>query len=66
MTLMEDIGNKFGKFYLVMAKCSNCSAVQDVRVPKGETIEEYFRSDRGVCNICKCATLEKYQKPIIK
>lgn len=66
MTLMEDLSGKFGKFYTVMAKCSNCQTVAEVKVPKGETIEEYFKSERGVCSNCKCATLEKYKKPDMK
>lgn len=63
MTLLEDINNKFKKSYVVTARCSNCKSVQDVKVPKGQTIKEYFESERGKCDNCGTACLEPYQKP---
>jgi hypothetical protein len=66
MTLIEDLGGKFRKTYIVTACCTNCKVVQDVRVPKGETIEEYFKSERGKCDNCGTACLEQYKKPNIK
>lgn len=66
MTLIEDLSGKFRKSYIVTASCSNCKVVQDIKVPKGETIAEYFKSERGRCDNCGTASLEQYRKPEIK
>lgn len=57
--------DNFSKTYTAFAKCKNCQAVQEVRVPKGETVQNFFASERGLCNNCRCATLEPYKKPEI-
>jgi transcription elongation factor Elf1 len=56
MTLM-DIMNK-GKKYKIQVRCKNCGEVQEVSVPKGITIEDYFKQGMGKCENCGCSTLE--------
>lgn len=63
MTIVDDINSKFRKYYIVTARCTNCKSVQDIKVPKGETVKDYFGSERGKCENCGTACLEVYKKP---
>ena len=56
MTLMDNILNL--KKYKIQVRCKNCGEVQEVSVPKGITIEHYFKEGMGKCSNCGCATLE--------
>jgi Zn ribbon nucleic-acid-binding protein len=57
MTILDNIRKR----YVVQAKCSNCSEVQEVSVPKGMTIENFFKDGDGKCSSCGCATLIKFE-----
>jgi hypothetical protein len=46
--------------YNVKAKCSNCWTLQDLKVPKGTTVEEYVKSS-GKCEVCGCKCLKDYR-----
>ena len=46
------------KIYKVRAKCSNCGEIQELSIPKGETVNNYMKDDRAVCLVCGCNTLE--------
>jgi len=48
---------KMGKFYRVRVKCDNCGELQELSIPKGETIKTYIEDDRAVCLNCGCNTL---------
>jgi len=47
-----------GKRYKVRVKCNNCGEIQELSVPKGETIINYIKDERAVCILCGCNTLE--------
>jgi len=40
------------KFYTVMAKCNNCGAIQEVKIPKGISVNQYFEQGIGACHNC--------------
>jgi hypothetical protein len=40
------------KFYTVMAKCNNCGAIQEVKIPKGISVKQYFEQGIGACHNC--------------
>lgn len=56
MSLIDNIT----KTYSAQAKCTNCFNIQDVRIPKGVTVENYFK-ESGKCNSCGCRTLIKFE-----
>lgn len=58
-TLLQKLGNSMRKKYTAKAKCSNCGAIQEVKIPKGITIEEFFEGELGKCDRCDCASLEQ-------
>jgi len=50
----------FGKkTYVGQATCNNCGEVQEVAIPKGLTVEDFFQSEAGKCTSCGCACLRK-------
>jgi len=46
------------KHYMETVKCKNCNTVGQLKIPKGETVEEFVGSDRALCEHCGCSTLE--------
>ena len=65
-TLLEALRRKAKskKGYTAKARCTNCLNISEVIIPFGTTIEEYFENNQGVCEHCKCNTLEKLNSPI--
>jgi rRNA maturation protein Nop10 len=57
MTLIDNIRKR----YAVQAKCSNCGEVQEISIPKGITIDNFFKDGNGKCISCGCATLNKFE-----
>jgi len=47
-----------GKFYRVRVKCNNCGEIQELSIPKGETVANYMKDERAICSLCGCNTLE--------
>jgi formate dehydrogenase maturation protein FdhE len=47
-----------GRRYRVRVKCTNCGEIQELSVPKGETIANYIKDERAICTLCGCNTLE--------
>jgi transcription elongation factor Elf1 len=54
MTLMDVLKKK----YVIQARCSNCGEVQEISVPKGITINNFFKDGMGKCLNCGCSSLE--------
>lgn len=46
------------KCYKVRVKCLNCNEIQELNIPKGETVQIFMDSERALCKICGCNTLE--------
>lgn len=49
---------KLNKSYRVRVKCTNCNEIQELNIPKGETVQTFIDGDRALCNVCGCNTLE--------
>jgi len=49
---------KFNRGYRARVKCTNCNEIQELNIPKGETVKNYIESDRALCTTCGCNTLE--------
>ena len=47
-----------GKNYRVRVKCNNCGEIQELSIPKGETVDNYMKDERAICTLCGCNTLE--------
>lgn len=47
-----------GKFYRIRVKCSNCGEIQELNIPKGNTVKSYMEDERAVCSSCGCNTLQ--------
>lgn len=54
-----DLFKGAGKFYITKARCYNCGTVSEIKVPKGQTIDEYIASGEASCPTCKCSTLRR-------
>lgn len=50
MTLFDRINGK----YRVTAKCSNCGVVNEITIPKGMRILNFFKTKYAVCSHCGC------------
>lgn len=59
---------KLNKSYRVRVKCSNCNEIQELSIPKGEQVQNFIDSERALCCICGCNTLQikKADNKIIK
>ncbi len=47
-----------GKNYRVRSKCNNCGEIQELSIPKGETVENYMKDERAICSLCGCNELQ--------
>ena len=47
-----------GKNYRVRVKCTNCGEIQELSIPKGNTVDNYMKDERAICSFCGCNTLE--------
>jgi len=46
-----------GKNYRIKVRCSNCGEIQELSIPKGNTVDVYMKDERAICSLCGCNTL---------
>ena len=51
--------DRFKKQYMAKVICYNCGTNQDLKIPKGQTIDTYISSESAVCDACGCPTLRR-------
>jgi len=53
--------------YVVKLKCSNCGFLNDTKIPKGITVEEFIKTGSFKCDNCSCVSKpEEYQTKWLK
>jgi len=58
--------DKFKKVYAIKAKCYNCGHVQDLNIPKGNTIDSFLTTEGAICSNCGNATLRRAELANVK
>jgi transcription elongation factor Elf1 len=59
---MASIFNIFKKVYTCTAKCTNCGQVNELRIPKGITIDAYLKTEASVCSNCGTPSLRRIER----
>lgn len=55
---MATLLDKLRKKYTILARCKNCQTIQEISIPKGVSIEQFFGDGMGSCDNCGVNQLE--------